>query len=184
MSNTIKERCDEFERVSKTNLTGPTLIREIESLRKFLYKHQDEHLSRYPSIFSAIISHSLNPAALQDSKRGTDSILLGLLDDCLALPERVITGSQKMKILQKRERELGRNSQVDVSSTSAGIKRQVIDIDEDTVTVLIKDGSLQSFSCSEILLQKVKKIFEEMNDTDEYVYVYVDEETNSVIRLG
>ena len=183
--NTIKERCDEFERVSKTNLTGPTLIREIESLRKFLYKHQDEHLSRYPSIFSAIISHSLNPAALQDSKRGTDSILLCLLDDCLALPERVITGSQKMKILQKRERELGRITQkVDVSSTSAGIKRQVIDIDEDTVTVLIKDGSLQSFSCSEILLQKVKKIFEEMNDMDDYVYVYVDEETNSVIQLG
>jgi hypothetical protein len=182
MSNTLKERCDEFERVSKTNLSGHALIREIESLRKYLFKHQDEHLSRYPSLFSAIISHSLNPAALQNSKRGTDSILLGLLDDCLALPERVITGSQKMKILQKRERELGRNTQVDMSSSCTGIKRQVINIDEDTVTVIIEDGSLKSFSCSEIILQKVKLFFEETIDVD--VFVWVDEETNSVIQLG
>ena len=176
-----KERCDEFERQARLNLSGPALNREIESLRRYLYKHQDEHLSRFPSIFSAIMAHSLNPSALQDGKRGSDSILLGLLDDCLALPERVITGQQKLKILNKREKELGRNEPISISIHTIS-SRQVVDVtlEDNSVTVLDDDGNPLTVSClNDALLRQLDQSLE-MNSDE--VYVNIDKDGNVLSR--
>ena len=176
-----KERCDEFERQARLNLSGPALNREIESLRRYLYKHQDEHLSRFPSIFSAIMAHSLNPSALQDGKRGSDSILLGLLDDCLALPERVITGQQKLKILNKREKELGRNEPISISIHTIS-SRQVVDVtlEDNSVTVLDDDGNPLTVSClNDALLRQLDQSLE-MNSDE--VYVNIDKDGSVLSR--
>jgi hypothetical protein len=178
-----KERCDEFERQARLNLSGNALLREIESFRKYLYKHQDETLSRFPSVFAAVMAHSLNPSILQEGTRGSDSILLGLLDDCLALPERVITGPQKMKILSKREKELGRcsiesSSVTDQSSVSS---RQVIDvnIEENSLSYLDDDGKLHSVVWNSPLLRDIEKSLDDGND----VVVTVNNHTNTILSI-
>jgi len=173
-----KERCDEFEQQARLNLSGTALNREIESLRRYLYKHQEEHLSRFPSIFSAIMAHSLNPSALQEGKRGSDSILLGLLDDCLALPERVITGPQKLKILNKREKELGRTEPITTHTINS---RQVVDVtlEDNSLTVLDDDGNLQTVSClNDTLLRQLDQSLEMNSD----VFVNIDKDGNVLSR--
>lgn len=101
------DRVSLFASIASSNLSGAPLIREIESLRKWMIRHQDEHLSSSSSLFTAILSHVRNPAILTCGLTG-ESLLSGLLQDALKMPERVIATAQKRKLLSLYEVEVAR----------------------------------------------------------------------------
>jgi hypothetical protein len=138
-------------------LAGAPLIREIESLRKWLVRHQDEHLSS-SSLFTAILSHARNPSCLACGLTG-ESLLLGLLEDALKMPERVIATAQKRKLLSLYEVEVARVAALEVNAASKGdsltaqqpTRRFIVaDVASDGTLTLIDElsGEVSSENCT------------------------------------
>jgi hypothetical protein len=120
------------------------LTREIENLRRFLQRHQSESLSS-TSLFTAILSHVRNPAALANGRTG-ESLAMGLLEDALKMPERVIATAQKRKLLALYEAEVARVAAMEVTTGSRTVettkKYLVVDIADDGLLSLLDDEGL------------------------------------------
>ena len=116
------DRCAQFAAAATAvpPLSGAALAREVESLRRFLARHQGELLSRTPAVYTAVIALARNPAAGGRGRLGDESLALGLLEDCLKLPERVITGAQKKTLLKMHAAEVARASGVEGARGGGG----------------------------------------------------------------
>jgi hypothetical protein len=88
-------------------LSGAPLAREIASLRAFIVKHQDEPLARDGVLCTALLAHARNPAARARAPDG-GSLALGLLEDALKLPERVVATAHKRALLKLHAAETAR----------------------------------------------------------------------------
>jgi len=141
------ERVAAFSAAAAAQPSGPALTREIENLRRFMQRHQSEALSS-TSLFTAILSHVRNPAALACGRTG-ESLAMGLLEDALKMPERVIATAQKRRLLALLEAEVARVAATEnAAGTSAAetvregesMKYLVVDMSHDGMLSLLDEG--------------------------------------------
>lgn len=97
----MDERAKQFKEAAETKLTGGALVKEIASLRRFLFRNQEHRFAKSAqnSLYMAILAHHANSGALVPASSGEPPVLQ-LLDDALKMPFTVFTSSQKDKLLQ------------------------------------------------------------------------------------
>ncbi|EFJ46997.1 hypothetical protein VOLCADRAFT_92526 [Volvox carteri f. nagariensis] len=118
--------------------------KEIERLRKFLYKNQEYRFTEreQSQLFSAIQAHYAAHADLPDESAKEPA--LQLIDDALKMPFTVFTTSQKKTFLKWHAKLTGEGDGK-LSSAAAVVapdraEYQVIDLIGDTVTCMTDEG--------------------------------------------
>lgn len=114
-------------------MSGPALIKEVNTLRKFLFKNQEYRFTEREKtkLFIAVQSHVSNPAARQASygkSDGEECTAFKLLEDALKMPFSVFSTAHKKAMLKWYAEILG--------AEGAAAKRAAIPISLSVVEIL------------------------------------------------
>jgi hypothetical protein len=116
----MEDRVAQFQEAAEKRLAGAPLAREIGTLRKFLYKNQEYRFTdrEKTKLFTAVAAHWSNAAAIEPDKTG-QSLISGLIDDCLKMPFTVFSTSQKSTMLKWHYALLGKPDAGDAAASGS-----------------------------------------------------------------
>lgn len=134
----MEDRVALFQSVAESKLQGDKLLKELLTLRRFLFKNQNHRFTEREKqkLYTAIQTHYANNA-----KTDSAPFVLNLIEDALKMPFTVFSTSQKAQLLKWHDALLGDAAPAAAAGTIAVEKRYVcMDISEDGFLSLMLDG--------------------------------------------
>lgn len=143
--------------------------KEIEKLRKFLFKNQEYRFTEREQshLFSAVQSHFAAHQDLPPDQADNNPALL-LLDDALKMPFTVFTTSHKKTFLKWHAKLTGGVAPTNGGGTGTGAAAavqtyQVYDMTDDTISCMTDDGDtveVDAAGCEAALVARVRELFD------------------------
>lgn len=178
----MEARTEQFQRDAQKARDPNRTPKEIERLRKFLFKNQERRLTEREQshLFSAVQCHF---SAYQDCTGDDAEPALGLLEDALKMPFTVFTTSHKKTFLKWHAKLQGQADCEAAPEAAAGSGQlpvwQVIDASGATITVMAADGTTVDVACSEQLAVQVRGRFDGGDD----VSVQLDSGRKAIVAV-
>ncbi|GLC44972.1 hypothetical protein PLESTB_000670200 [Pleodorina starrii] len=165
----MEDRVQQFQ-IDAQRPRDPKTPKEIERLRKFLFKNQEYRFTEREQshLFSAVQAHYAAHADLPDASAREPA--LELIEDALKMPFTVFTTSQKKTFLKWHakltgsEADHGKSPAAGAASSAERTEYQVIDATETMISCMTDDGDVVDLdvkASAQDLVAKLRAAFDD-----------------------
>lgn len=165
----MDERTRQFKEAAEdATLSSSALTKELNTLRKFLYRNQEYRFTKSEQqyIFLAVSTHCKN--FLKSRPQEHENNYIGLVDDALKMPFTVFSSAQKDKLLQLYYTMLGEGHSQESAPVPLAVPSEktleLLDMDQkDLQLQLLTEGGEEyprGVSVSKATFKEIKKLFD------------------------